>query len=298
MEDTIEHANQLFIKANKKLNGFSFFGDKYEDALELFEKSLNKYKILKSYKNVANVALIMSSIYIKLKNTYEAAASYIEAYKAYKNIITLSDENFELTKNYLEKAIELFKNIGNFNMVSKYYKELAELHEVNYIKEAIEYYTKAIDFYNLENNSINSDICRQKMAILYTQVGDYNVAANIYEDISKNFINNNSLKYQVKSLLMNAEICRMVNFCHKQMFEKLNEYKNIDVTFETSREYNFLFNLIKSITSYNLNDFSLAVFNYNDMTKLDDWKLNALLTIKNNIQIAELNELDDEENLM
>ena len=48
MGDMEGQANALMEKANKKLNSWGLFGNKYEDAAELLSQAANKYKIAKS----------------------------------------------------------------------------------------------------------------------------------------------------------------------------------------------------------------------------------------------------------
>jgi alpha-soluble NSF attachment protein len=40
-------AGELVKKADKKLTTFSFFGNKYEDAAELYDKAVTQYKLAK-----------------------------------------------------------------------------------------------------------------------------------------------------------------------------------------------------------------------------------------------------------
>ncbi len=40
-------AREYASKAQKKLNGFGFFGNKYEDAADLLERAGNHYKLAK-----------------------------------------------------------------------------------------------------------------------------------------------------------------------------------------------------------------------------------------------------------
>jgi alpha-soluble NSF attachment protein len=45
-------AEELVRKADKKLTSFSFFGNKYEDAAELYEKAVTQYKLAKLCKTL------------------------------------------------------------------------------------------------------------------------------------------------------------------------------------------------------------------------------------------------------
>ena len=293
MDITIEDADKLYLKANKKLDSFTLFGNKYEYALNLLEESLSKFKMLKSHDNVAKVALKMSMIYIVLKNNCEAAKYNVEAYMAYKYNIAISEVQFELAVTCLEKAIELYKNNGNNGMVSKYYKELGDIHEIIYKNKAIEYYYNAIDYNNFEDDIFRNNECKLKIAYLYLQLYKYEYAADTYEDVIKNYINNNCFKRYIKSLFIKAGICRMIHFNSKQMYDKINEYKKLDTTFEKYNECNFLLDLTKAIELSNSNKFSAIITDNSTTIKLDKLILNILSTIKNKIKLSNIYEDDN-----
>ena len=47
-ESNVSKGDALVAKADKKLKGWGFLGNKYEDAQELLEKAANMYKIGKA----------------------------------------------------------------------------------------------------------------------------------------------------------------------------------------------------------------------------------------------------------
>ncbi len=290
MEDTIKKAQDVLFKAEKKINSFSLFGSnsKYEEALDLYEKSFNYFKMARCWNEVIEVAIKISKINIKLNNKYEAATYYIEA----SNACHYNDSSFAY--DYLNEAIKLFKDNGNFNLVAKYYKQLAELYGTNNRELAIQNYNNAIQFFDLTNENVNANQCKHQMAILYTELTNMSQAAELFEEIAKYYINHNTLKYQVKALLLNAGICKLYILNPSQMYELINSYKDIDITFD-GRECNFLINLTKAMENNNVIEFSTIINKYDDMTRLDNWKVQVLLAIKNKIVMA---EFDDEEDLI
>lgn len=59
MADNMAKGVDFEKKAEKKLNGWAFFGSKYEDAADLFDKAGNSYKLAKAceFLNLAGVSL-------------------------------------------------------------------------------------------------------------------------------------------------------------------------------------------------------------------------------------------------
>lgn len=51
MGDSGGKAEELVRKADKKLTSFALFGNKYEDAAELYEKAVTQYKLAKLCKS-------------------------------------------------------------------------------------------------------------------------------------------------------------------------------------------------------------------------------------------------------
>jgi len=47
MSEQAARGEEFRSKAEKKLKGFALFGNKYEDAVELFEKAANCFKLAK-----------------------------------------------------------------------------------------------------------------------------------------------------------------------------------------------------------------------------------------------------------
>lgn len=48
MGDQLARAEEFEKKAEKKLSGWGLFGNKYEDAADLFDKAANSFKLAKS----------------------------------------------------------------------------------------------------------------------------------------------------------------------------------------------------------------------------------------------------------
>ena len=64
----------------------------------------------------------------------------------------------------------------------------------------------------------------------------------------------------------------------------LTKYERQDVTFESTREAKFAKALIEAIEAGDTEAFTGAVFEYDRISKLDNWKTAILLKIKRTIQ--------------
>ena len=64
----------------------------------------------------------------------------------------------------------------------------------------------------------------------------------------------------------------------------MTKYTSLDTTFSSTREAKFINVLIDAIEGGDVEAFTGAVFEFDQVTKLDKWKTNILLAIKRGIQ--------------
>lgn len=71
----------------------------------------------------------------------------------------------------------------------------------------------------------------------------------------------------------------------------IDRYKDLDVSFPSSRECKFLEQILAAVENYDKEAFTQAVVDYDSISKLDQWKTTMLLRIKNGIASAEDEDL-------
>lgn len=64
----------------------------------------------------------------------------------------------------------------------------------------------------------------------------------------------------------------------------MGKYTNQDVTFQATREFKFVNALIEAVEAGDQESFTGAVVEFDQVTKLDNWKTGMLLKIKRGIQ--------------
>ncbi|KVI09996.1 NSF attachment protein [Cynara cardunculus var. scolymus] len=238
MSDQIAKGDDFQRRAEKKLKGWGLFGSKHEDAAELYEKAGNFYKLGKSWDKAG-------AVYVKLAECYLKCVSH------------------------LEKALNLFMEIGRLSMSARYCKEIAELYEQEEnLKQAMVYYDKAADLYQGEEVNTSANQCNLKIAQFAAQLEQYQKAIDIFENIARQSLNNNLLKYGVKGHLLNAGICQLCKGDVVAITNALDKYQDMDPTFSGSREYRLLADLAASIDEEDVVKFTDAIKEYDSMTKL------------------------------
>ncbi|XP_062092403.1 alpha-soluble NSF attachment protein 2 [Humulus lupulus] len=287
MGDQLGKAEEFEKKAEKKLNSWGIFGSKYEDAADLFDKAANSFKLAKSWDRAGSTYIKLANCHLKLESKHEAAQAYVDAAHCYKK----TSVNESIT--CLEQAVHMFCDIGRLNMAARYFKEIAELYESEQnIEKAIEFFEKAADFFQNEEVTTSANQCKQKVAQFAAQLEHYPKSIEIYEEIARQSLNNNLLKYGVKGHLLNAGLCQLCRGDVVAISNALERYQDLDPTFSGTREYKFLADIAASIDEEDVAKFTDVVKEFDSMTPLDSWKTTLLLRVKEKLKAKELEEDD------
>ncbi|KAL1558648.1 alpha-soluble NSF attachment protein-like [Salvia divinorum] len=247
-------------KAEKKIKGWGMFGSKYEDAADLYQKAANSYKLSKSWDRAASAYIKLASCNLKSDSKHEAATAYVDSANCYKKISP------KQAISCLDQAVNLLLEINRLNMAAKYCK----IEEVN----------------------TSSSQCRQKVAEFSAQLGKYHTAAEIYEQEAGYALSNNLLKYGARGHLLNAGICQLCKGDIIAINKALERYQDLDPTFSRTRECRLLANLAVAFDEEDAAKFTIAVKEFDSITKLDAWKTTLLLRVKEHIKAKELEEDD------
>ncbi|MCL7028623.1 hypothetical protein MKW94_011205, partial [Papaver nudicaule] len=235
----------------------------------------------------AAVYLKLAGCHLKLDSKHEAASAYVDAANSYKKISAKD------AISCFDQAVNQFMEIGRFNMAARYCKEIGELYEVEQnFEQSIVYFERAADLFQSEEVSTSANQCKQKVAQFSAQLEQYPRAIEIYEDVAKQSLNNNLLKYSVKGYLLNAGLCQLCKVDAVAISNALERYEELDPSFSGTREYKFLADLAASVDEEDVQRFTDVVKEFDSMTRLDAWKTTLLLRVKEKLKAKE-NEEDD-----
>ncbi|XP_035829991.1 alpha-soluble NSF attachment protein [Helianthus annuus] len=294
-QNQIKKGEDFEKQAEKKLKGWAFFGSKHEDAADLYEKAANFYKLGKSCAGtnkhmlsyINKNPLFIFVFHLQLDSKHEAANAFADAGHCYKK----TNPTECITR--LEQSLDLFMEIGRLGMSARYCKEIAELYEQEQnLEKAMVYYDKAVDLYQGEEVNSSANQCRLKIAQYAAELEQYQKAIEIYEDIAKQALNNNLLKYGVRGHLLNAGICQLCKGDVVAITNALEKYEDLDPTFSGSREYKLLSALAASIDEEDVEKFTDAIKEFDSITKLDAWKTTLLLRVKEMLKAKEMEDDD------
>jgi len=269
-------------KADKRLKGgFSFFSGnaKFEDAVELYTKAGNSFKIGKKWDRAGEAFTKAAECHLKLQSKHEAAQSYLNAAMCYKKT------NITTAVMCMKQGIEFYTEEGRFSIAAKHQKELAELYEdQSDLENAIAAYQTAADYHEGEGSTSAASSCLLKVALFSAQLERYDKAIELYEQIAAQSIDNNLLKWSVKDYFLRAGLCHLAKGDVVAAERAVERYMDMDATFSSQRECKFLQELVTACKNYDVEAFTNAVVEYDSISKLDSWKTSILLKIKNSIK--------------
>ena len=197
--------------------------------------------------------------------------------------------------------MSLLCDTGRLTQAAKLSKEVAELYEhdstiaegggatgdANNTVLAIDNYEQAAELYGMENSNSQQSQCLAKVAELCSaqlDPPDLLRAAQIYDDLGRQCLDSNLLKYNAKGYFLQAIFCHLAHGDSIAAQQALGRYANLDFTFQDSREGKFCAVLVECMEQFDSEGFATACFEYDRISKLDPWKTTLLVKVKRSIE--------------
>ncbi|KAI7790673.1 alpha-soluble NSF attachment protein, partial [Triplophysa rosa] len=233
-----KEATALMAEAEKKRKSSqSFFGSlfggssKLEDACDMYARAANMFKMAKNWSAAGNAFSQAALLHLHMQSKHDAATNYIDAGNAFKK----SDPQEAI--NCLNRAIEIYTDMGRFTIAAKHHVTIAEIYETELvdIDKAIAHYEQAADYYKGEESTSSANKCLLKVATYAAQLEQYPKAIEIYEQVATHAMDSNLLKYSAKDYFFKAALC---HFCVDMLNAKLalQKYEEMFPAFSDSRE--------------------------------------------------------------
>jgi alpha-soluble NSF attachment protein len=217
----------------------------------------------------------------QLKESFEAASDYVNAGKAYKNVSSkLAIQSYQL-------AINIQMESNKFSQAARLWKELGEMQEKEHETEAAQFsYQKAADCYEAEDSKAQASGCHVKVAELAQEQEDYKKAVEIYEKLANALADNKTSSYSVQDYLWKALLCNFILAAKspKQdmtvMENTIEKYTELLPSLDGTRQLQLIKECVAAFTDDNVEDFTDAVFKYDEIYKLDNSTAKILLDVK------------------
>lgn len=163
--------------------------------------------------------------------------------------------------------------------------DLGELYEeeLKDIGEAIEAYDTAGEWYFQDQAEVLANKAFLKVADLSALSGNYERAIDRYEQAAKASLNNNLKKWSLKDYFLKAGLCHLAEQDVVAADRAVTIYINWDPSFASTRECQLLKDMIECVKESDTKLLSTKLFEYDQFSRLDNWKSAILLKIKNDI---------------
>jgi len=285
MSDNEQKALQLVEEADKKLgakSGFlsALFGgsSKTDEALELLARAANMFKMAKKWSQAGNTFSKIANHHVKEGAKHDAATNYVEAANCFKKT------DPKEAAGSLQKAIDIYTDMGRFTIAAKHHQTVAELFESEAadLDCAIQHYETAADYFKGEESNSSATKCLVKVAQYAAQLENYDKAIQIYEQVAAAALESNLLKYSAKDYFFRASLCHLcvdsINATHA-----VNKYEEQHPAFGDSREAKLVKTLCSEIENQDIEAFTEAVKQFDSISRLDGWYTTLLLRVKKSL---------------
>merc|ERR1712054_222249 len=164
---------------------------------------------------------------------------------------------------------------------------IAELYEAESLQttQVKDYYKRAAEMFELdEHGKSNLTKCNLKVAEYAAKDGELQEAIKIYESEGEKALGNNLLQFNAKEKFLNAGILHLVEGDSVSVNLAVEKYSSLDPRFASSREGELFSQLARAFEDNDVDLFVDKVTEYDSVTKLDAWKTEQLVKVKDAMQ--------------
>ncbi|KAJ3166716.1 hypothetical protein HDU88_003199 [Geranomyces variabilis] len=270
-------ARAHLAEAEKKANHRGWFGgNKLEEASELYGKAANAFKLSKKWKEAGDAFMSQAGVLNRMNERDEAASSYMNAAKCFKK------NSPQDAISALQQAVEILTERGRFQAAANHQKQIAEIYETELadFEKAMHAYEIAAEWFHGEDSNAQANACLLKVGTFAAQIEQYEKAIEKFEQVATNSMDNNLTRFSLREYFLKAGLCCLCTLDYVRTRQALERYKNMDASFEQTREYNFLKALLDAAEEQDKVAFADALDSWNRLTTLDSWKVSLLTKVK------------------
>ncbi|CAN0001334.1 unnamed protein product [Scytosiphon promiscuus] len=282
--DQEEKARQYIADGEKVLKKWTLFSSttKNEDAAECFDKAARCYKVARNMEEAANCYERAAEQFEITKSAHESARAYVEAAKCRKSTAPRTAvDAFEKNVVALVVIVGRFREATGVACIGNPFGSEGDF------DSAVDALQRAAEYLQGEGSTSQANACLVKVAGIVSKDMDppkLTFAAEIYEQLGKSCMEKKLLAMNAKGYWLQAGLCLLAQGDTVAARNKQSDFLTTDYTFDDSREFRFLDQLIKSSEDLDVESFSQHCFDYDQISKLDPWKTSMCLRIKRAIE--------------
>lgn len=248
-----------------------------EKAALLYRKAGTHFKMAKNWSSAGH-AFLQSGTHREIP--YDSCTDHAEAANCFKKVEP------EKATDCLNKAAEIQRDNGKFQLAAKYHEEIGNIFEsMGKSGKAVENYEIAAQYFRSELRNAAANKCILKAAEYAAMMDDYEKAIKIYEELAPIALESNLLKYSAEDHYFRAGICHLcIDFLNAQ--HALIRYCDEFPAFKDSRKAKLLEVLIHCVEETDIDQFEIEIDKYESVIKFDTWYKKLLNKVKNNMLVC------------
>ncbi|KAG8966409.1 vesicular-fusion protein S17 [Tulasnella sp. 425] len=228
----------------------------------------------------------VGDLFKEAANNFKVERLFKESGDAYMREAECRQGYPDLAAAALGQTVDLLQKLGRFRQAADREKEIGQIYwqENHDVGKAAEAYLRAADWYSQEDAKATASSCKKDTADLLVELDRGHEAIKLYDEVAQYSLGSQLTKYSVKEYWLRAGLCALAAQDAVSARRKFDDYSKADLTFPSTREARFLLALIEAVERGDQEAFTGAVYEYDQVTKLDNWKTQLLLKIKKGIQ--------------
>ncbi|KAJ9102338.1 hypothetical protein QFC21_002738 [Naganishia friedmannii] len=190
---------------------------------------------------------------------------------------------FQIAQIWAQDNLDIAKARDSYVRAGEWYKQ----EEANAYVLAFSSHTKPppLTFPSPLRSTANQ--CYQAAAEHSADLGDFGRAIELYEQVGDWSLASPLTKYSVKEYWLRACLCAMAMGDLVTCNRLLTTFAQKDVTFPSTREYKLAAAVMDACEQGDVDAFTQSVFEYDQLTKLDNTKTGILLRIKKGLEMEQ-----------
>mmetsp|Transcript_36456 Transcript_36456/g.77537 ORF Transcript_36456/g.77537 Transcript_36456/m.77537 type:complete len:296 (-) Transcript_36456:22-909(-) len=257
---------------------------RFEEAMELYQQAANMYKLAKLWQEAADCYSQCAYCAARTGDQNAEADNLQEAGHLLKRIST------ERALDVYDQAVNVLSTAGRFPQAGKLLISMAELVEKEQHSEdrCIDFWRRAAEMFDLDDHGkSNSTKCNLKVAEFAALRGELDQAIKLFEAEGEKALKTTTLQFGAKEHFFKAGIVHLLVGDSVTVNLAVERYCSLDPRFADSREGALLAALAKAFEEEDTDLFTERLSDYDSITKLDHWKTDILLKVKNSMKPAE-----------
>jgi tetratricopeptide (TPR) repeat protein len=260
---------------------------KYEEAVRYFQRAALMYLSVQRPREAVDAFLEVARVFIKfLKEPLNAAMVFVHA----SEIAATVDKSEAIA--CLKEATTILCDLGDFSLAGNLQYEVATMQsELRQFEDAAASYQRAGDF--ITESPDRSYYCLTMAAESYCEVKMFREARDLFYIAAQKSMASNMLRFNCKTHLFNAIMCDLgirfegykAKVALSEILTKMNQYVTIDFSWLESKEYRFLFNLIRSNLYFNRDEFADHIYWWNCVKPFTRWQIAILHLIASEVEV-------------